>query len=142
MRVFVDTNVLLTATDPQRTHHAAALAFLQSGKHQLFTSPQVFREYLVVATRPPANNGQGLSIHQALENVAAFSKVIAPVFETEPVWAKLRELLAAPEGPSGKQIHDANIAATAITHGLTTLATFNPSDFTPFPITTTQPTTP
>jgi hypothetical protein len=53
--VFRDTNVLLSATDPLRTLHRAALVVLNDWPNQaipLDASSQVFREYLVVATRP------------------------------------------------------------------------------------------
>ena len=52
--VFVDTNVLLSASDPQRALHHAALEILNDWPNQgqaLATSSQVLREYLVVATR-------------------------------------------------------------------------------------------
>jgi predicted nucleic acid-binding protein len=108
------------------------LAFLETGDDQLFTSPQVLREYLVVATRPSDRNGQGLSVPQALANVAAFRQVVDLVFESEETWDKLQELLTVPDPPSGKQIHDANIAATALANGLNTVATFNVQDFATF----------
>ncbi|MDR1214562.1 MAG: hypothetical protein LBK54_10865 [Propionibacteriaceae bacterium] len=57
MNIFVDTNVFLAATDPHRQSHQAALTFLQEGEDTLFMSPQILREYLVVATRLSAVNG-------------------------------------------------------------------------------------
>jgi predicted nucleic acid-binding protein len=137
--VFVDTNVLLSASDPQRVHHGTALAFLESGADVFFASPQVLREYLVVATRPPAANGQGLGVPQALENVTAFLQVLTLVFETQATWDQLRELVQGPEPVSGKRIHDANIAATALANGLDTVATFNAGDFAGFPVRTLEP---
>ncbi len=53
--VLVDTNVLLTATTPARALHTEALEVLNEWPAQGFAlcvSGQVFREYLVVATRP------------------------------------------------------------------------------------------
>ncbi len=53
--VFLDTNVLLSATAPHRPLHQAALVVLNEWPNQaipLAASAQVFREYLVVATRP------------------------------------------------------------------------------------------
>jgi predicted nucleic acid-binding protein len=134
VNVFVDTDVFVEATDPHRPRHQAALAFLEEGADELFTSQQVLREYLVVATRPSTANGLGLSVEHALENVAAFLDVVALVFESEATWDKLRELLHQPDPPSGRPIHDANIAATALANGLTTVATFNAQDFAGLPI--------
>jgi predicted nucleic acid-binding protein len=123
--VFVDTNVLLTATAPGRPLHAAALAVLErwpSAGVQLCLSGQVVREYLVVATRPLDVNGLGLRPAQARRNVEAFLGRARVLEESEAVTRRLLELLA--EGRvAGKRIHDAGIVATALAHGLRTLVT-------------------
>lgn len=127
---FVDTNVLLTATAPRRIGHAQAVALLEAGfaDRSLFLSGQVLREYLAVATRPPAANGLGLTLTEALGNVNQFLERSNFLPEDEVVRDALLRLLAAV--PSlGKQIHDANIAATMIAHGIRRLVTLNPGDF-------------
>ncbi len=71
--VLVDTNVLLTATTPARALHTEALEVLNEWPARGFVlcvSGQVFREYLVVATRPTEVNGLGLSVEDSLGNVA------------------------------------------------------------------------
>ena len=53
--LFVDTNVLLTATDESRQLHSEALNLLAGTinlEKRLATSGQVVREYLVVAHSP------------------------------------------------------------------------------------------
>ena len=53
--LFVDTNVLLIATDESRSLHREALQLLAGSVTpdlSLAISGQVVREYLVVATRP------------------------------------------------------------------------------------------
>jgi len=63
--VLVDTNVLLSATAPLRRLHRAALVVLNDWPNQgidLTASGQVFREYLVVATRPLEVNGLGFGV--------------------------------------------------------------------------------
>src|SRR5437899_12825018 len=70
--VFVDTNVLLAATDEGRADHAGAVEVLQQWPASgtvLYTSGQILREYLVVTTRPTAVNGLGLSRRDAVANV-------------------------------------------------------------------------
>src|SRR2546425_12942730 len=55
--VFVDTNVLVYATRPSSTEHAAARAVLtrlEGEGSTLWVSPQVLREYLAAVTRPQA----------------------------------------------------------------------------------------
>jgi predicted nucleic acid-binding protein len=130
--VFVDTNVLLSATVPARLLHRAALSVLNDWPNRGFTlmaSGQVLREYLVVATRPAEVNGLGMSLAAALENVAAFSARLRLLGETEQSWGRLQTLLHT-QGCRGKQIHDANIVATAITAGVRSLVTANSLDFT------------
>lgn len=132
--VFVDTNVLLSASDPQRALHHAALEVLNDWPNQgqaLATSAQVLREYLVVATRPVEVNGLGLSIDDALANVAAFRSRMRFLEETEQVWERLRTLVSSYRC-LGKQIHDASLVATSLSAEVTRLVTANPGDFSRF----------
>ncbi|MSQ03967.1 MAG: PIN domain-containing protein [Myxococcales bacterium] len=132
MRVdrFVDTNVLLTATAVARSGHAAALAFLDAGfaERSLFLSGQVLREYIAVATRPSAVNGLGLGVMEAIGNARQFLDRSNFLREDEAVRDALFGLLETVPC-SGKQVHDANIAATMIAHGIGLLVTLNPRDF-------------
>jgi predicted nucleic acid-binding protein len=132
--VLVDTNVLLSATAPLRPLHRAALAVLNDWPNQgtiLATSSQVLREYLAVATRPVAVNGLGLGVEDALANVAAFRGRMRLLVDNEPVWDRLRALIAT-YGCMGKQVHDANIVATGLTSGVARLVTANAGDFNRF----------
>lgn len=127
---FVDTNVLLTCTAPRRPGHAAAMRLLEEGfaERSLFLSGQVLREYLVVATRPPDVNGLGLTVEQAIGNARQFLDRATFLREDEAVRDALMRLLE--QVPcAGKQVHDANIAATMVAHGVGALLTFNPRDF-------------
>lgn len=101
------------------------------GERRLFTNGQVFREYLVVATRPLKNNGFGLSPNDALSNIQAFGTCIQLLNESPAVARKLQQLVAD-DTLKGKRIHDANIVATMQANGLTRLKTYNPSDFMTF----------
>ena len=130
-RHFVDTNVLLTASDADRFQHRACLSLLESGmagEVSLFVSGQVFREYLVVATRPHKGNGLGMPITQALDNLAAIRQCIRILDENSSVVQRLARLIGKYE-VRGKRIHDCNIAATMLEHGLKSLITLNPGDF-------------
>lgn len=132
--VFVDTNVLLSASDPHRALHRSALEILNDWPNQgqaLATSAQVLREYLVVATRPVEVNGLGLSLDDALANVAAFRSRMRFLEETEQVWERLRALVSSCRC-LGKQIHDANLVAISLSAGVTRLVTANPGDFSRF----------
>jgi predicted nucleic acid-binding protein len=132
--VLLDTNLLLSATAPLRPLHRAALAVLNDWPNRglvLAVSSQILREYLVVATRPIEVNGLGLSTEDALANVTAFRGRIRLLEDGEPVWDRLRALVAA-YGCKGKQIHDTNVVACALTSGVTKLVTANVGDFNRF----------
>lgn len=134
-RIFVDTNVLLAATDQSRDTHAEALKFLESalaGCYRLFVSGQIFREYLVVATRPAAVNGLGLTPGEACSNLRKFGQVVQVLEETRETLERLIELTEN-YALHGKRIHDANVVATMQAHGLAHLKTENPEDFKVFP---------
>ena len=126
--VFVDTNILLAATDVSRDKHAEATRFLSFSKAQLLLSGQVLREYLVVATRPVEVNGLGMRPTDALGNAAQLQARCRLLEETSDVLKILCQLVST-LNLKGKRIHDANIAAVMITHGVHRLATLNPKDF-------------
>jgi len=132
--VLLDTNILLAATDEGRPDHSLAQAALNEWPSQgttCYTSPQVLREYLVVCTRPTAVNGFGLSQTEALGNVRVLRERLRFLDESEKVFYALADLLDAVPCV-GKQIHDANLVATASAHGITAIATQNVSDFARF----------
>ncbi len=112
--VLVDTNVLLTATTPARALHTEALEVLNEWPTRGFSlcvSGQVFREYLVVATRPTEVNGLGLGVEDALANVAELRARFRLLDERVAVFEHLNRLVRE-IGCRGKQIHDANLVAT------------------------------
>jgi predicted nucleic acid-binding protein len=76
-------------------------------------------------------NGLGLGVDDALANVTAFRGRMRLLVDSEPVWDRLRALVATYRC-MGKQIHDALIVATALTSGVTRLVTANAGDFNRF----------
>ncbi|MGH3246120.1 MAG: type II toxin-antitoxin system VapC family toxin [Trebonia sp.] len=132
-RVMLDTNVLLAATDEGRTEHRDALMVINewAGAVTLCTSGQIMREYLAVATRPVERNGLGLKPAEALGNVRAIRERTAFLAEDATVADRLQRLLADVEC-GGKQVHDANVVATMLTHGVGMVVTMNIGDFARF----------
>jgi predicted nucleic acid-binding protein len=135
MTVVLDANVLLRFLDPTAVQHpvaAAALAALRARGHALHTFPQSLYEFWVVATRPIANNGLGLSAAEADQAVTGFLTLF-PLLDDRPgLFAEWRHLAAAHDC-KGKVAHDARYAAAVRTHGLTHFLTFNGADFARFP---------
>lgn len=129
-RVFCDTNVLLSATDRGRPLHARALHVLNelpARGVELCVSGQVLREFLVVSTRPAAANRLGMTLADAANNVGAFVERTTVLPETRGVAERLRRIIQEMQC-TGKAIHDANIAATMLEHGLTVVVTENAKD--------------
>jgi predicted nucleic acid-binding protein len=133
-RAMLDTNVLLAATDEGRAEHVRALGVVNDWPGQgttLYASGQILREYLAVATRPADRNGLGMSQKDALANVRAFRGRVSLLAEDSKVADKLLTMLD--DIPcSGKQVHDANVVATMLVHGVDTVVTINVDDFARF----------
>ena len=128
--MFVDTNVLVAArfvTAP--AHHAACRCLDHVGNtdEPLHISRQVVREYLVVVTRPQSWS-EPLAMSEALEDAERLLESFTVLEDGPSVMAALVALCR--EVPvAGKQVHDANIAATMLVHGERRLLTFNTRDF-------------
>ncbi len=130
-RVMLDTNVLLAATDENRSAHVAALAILNrwpDANSTLCVSGQILREYLAVATRPADQNGLGLKPAEAAANVRAIRDRTTLLAEDARVADRLIRLLDDIQF-AGKQVHDANVVATMLVHGVGTVVTMNTGDF-------------
>jgi predicted nucleic acid-binding protein len=133
-RAMLDTNVLLAATDEGRAEHDPALAVVNDWPGRgttLYTSGQIMREYLAVATRPAAMNGLGLALADALANVRAFRGRTTLLAEDGKVADRLLALLDD-VACGGKQVHDANVVATMLVHGIDSIVTINTGDFARF----------
>jgi predicted nucleic acid-binding protein len=133
-RVMLDTNVFLAATDESRAEHSDALAILDRWPDRntmLCTSGQILREYLAVATRPEDKNGLGLKPAEAVGNVRAIRDRTTLLEEDSRVADRLIRLLDHVEC-GGKQIHDANVVATMLVHGIGTVVTMSTGDFARF----------
>lgn len=133
-RLFCDTNVLLSAVDRRRPLHSRAFRVLNEYPNrgvELCVSGQVLRECLVVSTRPVEANGLGLTLSAALGNNRALAERATVLEETRGVANRLPRVVEA-AGCRGKQVHDANIAATMLEHGVTRVVTANPQDLSRF----------
>ncbi len=135
MKVLVDTNILLRATETGHSQHrptVEALDILWDQGHELVIVPQSLYEYWVVATRPAANNGLGFSCEAVTEQLNEFQRFYR-MFRDEraifPIW----EQLVTRYDVKGKPAHDARLVAAMIRHSITHLLTYNTSDFKRYP---------
>jgi predicted nucleic acid-binding protein len=90
--------------------------------------PQNLCEFWVLATRPKKENGLGLSPTEAEAHLAKFESSFLFKADNATVYSNWRQLVTQ-HGVSGKNAHDARIAAALITHGITHLVTFNQDHF-------------
>jgi predicted nucleic acid-binding protein len=128
--VFLDTSLVVAATVEVHPSHNAASELLDelvSQAEQVCISPQICREFLVVLTRQPVS-GRVFSIDEAIRALEVWTTGCLLLDENE---AAVRECpsLVRRHGVQGKQIHDCNIVATMMAHGVRRLATRNPADF-------------
>jgi predicted nucleic acid-binding protein len=127
---FVDTNVIVHSNRGKSPFFARAGDILRREREAgtpLWLSRQIIREYLAVVTRAQATE-PALPFATASANVAGFLANLNVAEDGPRVTDKLLELLDRhPSG--GRQIHDANIVATMLTHGIFRLLTFNEADF-------------
>lgn len=128
--LFVDTNILVYATDPRSPlQPVAAEALRLASDHGviLVISAQVVREYLAVASRPVAAGGM-VSLDDVLDNIVSFRSAFHVVEDNAAVVDQLVTLVR--QMPmAGRRVHDTNIVATMLTHNVRRLLTHNTSDF-------------
>jgi len=140
--LFVDTNILVFATDAGSPFQSAAETELNEWRKQgtdLYLSIQILREYLAVTSRTSPAQTVPPDYAAILGNLASFRTAFHVLEDTRLVSEKLGELVQR-FSVKGRQVHDANIAATMLTHGLQDLLTHNPGDFTRFsPLITVHP---
>lgn len=132
--LFVDTNILVYATDAHSPWQGAATNALEDWRRagtQLCLSVQVLREYLAVTTRPAPGQITPPDWVAILANLAALRANFLVLDDTGPVSEELARL-AQQFAVRGRQIHDANLVAVMRLSGVRDLLTHNTADFTRF----------
>jgi predicted nucleic acid-binding protein len=130
-----DTNILLRSlqtSHPVYGDVARAVDFLLARGDELCVIAQNLIEFWAVATRPIANNGLGLTLTRAtqeLTNLKASFPVLPNTADILPEW----EQLVVKHQVLGKQVYDARLVAAMRVHSVTHLLTFNIADFKRFP---------
>ncbi|HKI31910.1 MAG TPA: PIN domain-containing protein [Gemmataceae bacterium] len=131
--VFVDANILVYLKVTGSPFHAAARTKLQGlagAGHPLWLSRQVVREYLAGMSRPGTVTPP-LPMSTLLADVQTLLARFLVAEDGPAVTAHLVSLLGSVTC-AGKQVHDANIVATMLAHGIPRLLTHNVADFNRF----------
>lgn len=130
---FIDTNILVRSTVLKAPLHSEARQAIQDRQDlgsRLWVSQQVLREYMVNLTRPQTY-ADPPPVEVVLADVRDFQRRFSIAEDSPAVMEKLLELIGQiPIG--GKQVHDANIVATMLVHGIPALLTHNVSDYNRF----------
>jgi predicted nucleic acid-binding protein len=131
MKVLVDTNLLIRSALPFNSLHKTAVLSVQNLRDRgddLFIVPQCLYEFWVVATRPAANNGLGMSLQQAAAELVKLKILFHLLPETRAAYAEWEKLILQYQ-VIGKQAHDTRFVAVMVIHALNHILTFNFSDF-------------
>ena len=107
---------------------ARSVSILATRRDELHVVAQNLIEFWAVATRPMIDNGLGLTVAQAeqeLTKLKALFTILRDTADILPEW----EQLVVKHQVLGKQAHDARLVAAMSVHKLTHLLTFNTDDF-------------
>jgi len=129
--ILLGTNMLLRSKQRNSSQFSEIseklLSFVE--QDELVIAPQNVYEFYVVATRPVDVNGFGLSIDEAITEVANLIDTYQLLPETEEIFQRWQELVQEFK-VEGKAAHDARLVAFMQQHQINKLYTLNQSDFT------------
>ncbi|MBN4006322.1 type II toxin-antitoxin system VapC family toxin [Nostoc sp. LPT] len=131
--VFLDTNILVYASQIQSPFHQAAMETIQGFYDtgvELWISRQVLREYLAMLTRAQ-QFANSLPIAIVIQDLRYFYNRFRVAEDNSQVTERLLTLMEEIFS-GGKQVHDTNIVATMLVYGISQLLTHNISDFARF----------
>lgn len=130
--IFIDSNILIYSTFPDfdSEKHIKSLEYLNRPSHSgsaLFLSSQVLREYFAISTNGTIFK-KPLNQRQAIGKINEFLKRFTLLLEKESTIEILIGLIEK-QAVSRHKIHDLNIVATMLDHGISRLLTYNRKDF-------------
>jgi predicted nucleic acid-binding protein len=131
MLVLVDANILLYSADPASPFYPESVRATNELRRRGDTPcivPQSLYEFWVVATRPLANRGLGLTPAQALAELTSINQLFPFLPDTPAIYPEW-ERLVVQHLVLGKNGHDARYVAAMNVHGITHLLTDNKDDF-------------
>ena len=131
MSTLVDTNIVTRRAQPSHPMYQPAVDAVDLLTRQgevLCLVPQNIYEFWVVATRPVALNGLGLSVAEAQAELATLKQIFTLVHDTPFVLTEWEQLINQYQ-VVGKNAHDARLIAAMKVHGIKQFLTFNTQDF-------------
>ncbi|MFY9621360.1 MAG: PIN domain-containing protein [Pyrinomonadaceae bacterium] len=131
MSYLLDTNILVRLAQPRHDDQrsvAHALRTLHGRPESLSIVPQSLLEFWAVATRPPANNGLGLTVDVTSKLLGKLKRLFTLLPDSTDIFTEW-EAIAVKYQVSGKQVYDARLVAAMRIYDVTHLLTFNTDDF-------------
>jgi predicted nucleic acid-binding protein len=111
--ILIDTNVLLRAAQPGHSHYERAVAVVKTARMRGDVPcivRQILYEYWVVATRPVADNGLGMTTTEAEADVTNLIQQFHLFRDERAILDRWRKLVVNYD-VRGKTAHDARIVA-------------------------------
>ncbi len=105
-----------------------SLAVLATWRDELRVIAQNLIEFWAVATRPIADNGLGITVAQAAQELTKLKTLFGILPDTADIFPQWEQLVVKHQ-VLGKQVHDTRLVAAMKVHNVTHLLTFNTSDF-------------
>ena len=140
MPTLVDTNILLRSLQPEHPHYPIAQNAIATLRRTdtLCIAAQNLVEFWAVATRPSTENGLGMTHAGAaaeIQKLRQFFGLLPPSLGVFDTWQRM----VLDHGVTGKQTHDAHLAATMRFYSVDAILTFNVRDFGRYGITVIDP---
>jgi predicted nucleic acid-binding protein len=135
MNVLLDTNIpgrMAEAGHPKHQIAVDSVAALISRGDSPCLVPHVLYEFWVVATRPLAANGLGLSAAEANAEISRLETLYPILQDSSAIYPEWKRIVAAYQ-VLGKNAHDARLVAAMAMHRITHILMFNPGHFGRFP---------
>lgn len=123
-KALLDTNILVYSKDKSSFYHQASLELFTSN-YELYTTSKNLTEYFSVVTK---SESPLLSPLEALQDINEFSANINIIYPSSSSNKILFELIKKYQ-PRGIKIHDFEIAAITISHGIPFIYTVDQNDF-------------
>ncbi len=132
----VDTNVLVYALVPESPQHARSRAFVEravDASAGLCVVPQILTEFYAIVTSPKRMTAARSSV-EAIAAIRVFLDMpgMSVLTSSQNVVDRLLDLLSV-SAVTSQHVHDAHIAAMALSNGIRRIYTFNTHDFKLFP---------
>ena len=131
MLILVDANILLYGADPASPFYPDSVRATNALRLRGDTPcivPQSLYEFWVVATRPTAYRGLGLTPAQAQAELISIQRLFPFLADTPAIYPEWERLIVQ-HAVSGKNGHDTRYVAAMNVHGITHLLTDNKGDF-------------